>query len=175
MSDVSSFSLSVFSSYYDDDDNDDNQSKQILCFSLYVHHSYHPSCTIPCRAIEECQSLFTMFYNARYEGRKLIWATQYGTADIKANYASGKRDLNVSTYQMAMLSLFNDKETYTLQEIATAVDIEDEMELKRHLLSLCTSKHRILIKSSKAKGIHQDDTFTYNEAFTSRLKRIKGK
>lgn len=46
-------------------------------------------------------------------------------------------------------------------------------ELRRHLISLCTPKHRILKKSSKGKTIQDDDVFTVNEGYTSKLKRVK--
>jgi cullin 3 len=48
------------------------------------------------------------------------------------------------------------------------------MELRRHLISLCTPKHRILRKGSKGKGISSDsDVFSYNDEYTSKLKRVK--
>ena len=48
-----------------------------------------------------------------------------------------------------------------------------ENELRRHLLSLCTPKLKILKKFSKGKGIVDDDTFTFNDEFTSKFKRMK--
>jgi cullin 3 len=48
------------------------------------------------------------------------------------------------------------------------------MELRRHLISLCTPKHRILRKGSKGKGITNDDeSFIFNDDYTSKLKRVK--
>jgi cullin 3 len=47
------------------------------------------------------------------------------------------------------------------------------IELKQHLLSLCTPKLKILVKASKGKGIEANDVFTFNAEFTSKLKRIK--
>lgn len=59
-----------------------------------------------------------------------------------------------------------------MNDIRNATQIP-ELELKRHLLSLCTSKLKILVKSSKGKGIDNNDEFTYNSEFTSKLKRVR--
>lgn len=68
--------------------------------------------------------------------------------------------------------LFNDNTTLTLESIRNATNIS-ENELRRHLLSLCTPKLKILKKASKGKGIIDDDSFTFNDEFTSKFKRMK--
>src|SRR5690554_6363692 len=114
----------------------------------------------------------------------------------QANFPNGRRELNVSTYQMCILMLFNDADELPLDAIRQvfcsfayqsqlsrlscslvgvilqATQIH-EIELRRHLLSLCTPKHRILVKASKGKGIADDDTFTFNTEYTSKLRRVK--
>ena len=68
--------------------------------------------------------------------------------------------------------LFNDSTTLTLDAIRNATNIT-ENELRRHLLSLCTPRLKVLKKASKVKGIVDDDSFTFNSEFTSKFKRIK--
>lgn len=51
---------------------------------------------------------------------------------------------------MCILILFNENSTITLDTIRSSTEIP-ELELKRHLLSLCTPKLRILKKLSKGK------------------------
>lgn len=58
--------------------------------------------------------------------------------------------MNVSTYQVCILQLFNESATVSLQRMKDRTQIP-ELELKRHLLSLCTPKLRVLKKSSKGK------------------------
>ena len=71
------------------------------------------------------------------------------------------------------LLLFNEKDTLTLGQIRTQTHIPD-LELRRHLISLCTPKHRILRKASKGRGITSDeDSFTFNDDYTSKLKRVR--
>lgn len=108
----------------------------------------------------------------------MSWQTHSGNADIRANFRPDKgplrrHELCVSTYQMCILVLFNDQDVMSLAQIIEATKIPRE-ELQRHLISLCTPKHRILRKASRGKGISGDnDTFTYNNNYSSKLKRVK--
>jgi cullin 3 len=121
--------------------------------------------------------MFAKFYLQKHTGRKLSWQTSAGSADIKATFGTEpnyrRHDLQVSTYQMCILLLFNETDTLTLGQIRTQTQIPDS-ELRRHLISLCTPKHRILRKSSKGRGIMSDsDTFTFNAEYTSKLKKVR--
>ena len=58
----------------------------------------------------------------------------------------------MSTYQMCILLLFNHEEELSLSDIRQMTGIP-ESDLRRHLLSLCTPKYRILNKSTASKVI----------------------
>merc|ERR1719498_1127467 len=73
-------------------------------------------CELPTE-IQECCSRFERFYLAKHTGRRLSWQPNHGTADIKANLGKSKHELNVSTYQMCILMLFNTHQSLTYQEI----------------------------------------------------------
>lgn len=135
-----------------------------------------PPCTLP-RQVQDAIDRFSKFYLEKHTGRKLSWQTTAGAADIKAIFGTApdyrRHELIVSTYQMCILLLFNEKDTVTLREIRTHTHIPD-LELRRHLISLCTPKHRILRKGSKGRGItSDDDTFTFNKEYTSKSKRVR--
>mmetsp|Transcript_9335 Transcript_9335/g.19083 ORF Transcript_9335/g.19083 Transcript_9335/m.19083 type:complete len:765 (+) Transcript_9335:530-2824(+) len=136
-----------------------------------------PPCTLP-GPVNGAIQLFSDFYLQKHTGRKLSWQTSTGSAELKATFGTApnkyrKHDLCVSTYQMCILMLFNEKSSLTLGEIRTATSIPDQ-ELRRHLISLCTPKHRILRKGSKGKAITSDsDTFTFNADFTSKMRRVR--
>jgi cullin 3 len=138
-----------------------------------------------------CTDPFAAYYFSTHTGRKLYWQFQLGpsllltfsqllgirsftsgSADLKGNFQDGKRELTVSTYQMFILLLFNQTDTLSLHDIRDQTGIP-EMELRRHLLSLCTPKFKILNKMSKIKGIAEDDCFTFNQSYSSKLKRVK--
>ena len=85
-----------------------------------------------------------------------------------------KHILNVSTYQMCVLMLFNKRAQWTYEDIKHETDIPDR-ELSRALqpLSLGKISQRILIKEPKTKNIEPSHTFTVNDGFTSKLFKIK--
>lgn len=131
-----------------------------------------PLCQFPAQILD-CCNRFQGFYTEKFKtGRRLSWLAHVGNADIKANFPLGRKDLNVSTYQMCILMLFNHRATLSFNEIKAASQIP-EPEIRRHLLSLCTHKIRILKKSSKGKTIEDDDVITFNTEFDSKFKRIR--
>jgi cullin 3 len=136
---------------------------------------YWPSQNVePCRLppeIVSCSGVFENFYHARHTGRKLTWQTSLGNADVRARFSGFSCILSVSTYQMCILMEFNGKDQLNLEDLSE-LGIPPH-ELKRQLISMCTPRHRIFIKSPKGKEIKKGDTFTVNEAYTSKLKRVK--
>jgi cullin 3 len=162
----------------------DAQSTQSSIVDIEVDvltNGYWPSqnvkpCTLPL-PVQDSIELFSKFYLQKHTGRKLSWQTSAGSADVRATFGSEpnyrRHDLQVSTYQMCILLLFNDADTLTLGQIRTQTQIPD-MELRRHLISLCTPKHRILRKGSRGRGIMSDsDIFTFNSEYTSKLKKVR--
>merc|ERR1719181_2228951 len=99
-----------------------------------------------------------------------------GTAELKAAFSStAKHELGVSTYQMCILNLFNKVNSdgeISLEQITDLTKIPQN-ELRRHLISLCTPKHRVLLKRSSGKGLNKNDAFRVNGQFSSKLKRIR--
>lgn len=85
-----------------------------------------------------------------------------------------KHIIQVSTYQMCILMLFNNRDRVTYEEISSETDIP-EKDLIRALQSLAMGKptQRILIKTPKSKEIEASHTFAVNDSFTSRLHRVK--
>merc|ERR1711871_1893678 len=83
-----------------------------------------------------------------------------------------KHELNVSTYQMCILDLYNEGTEYTLEDIMNATKIKKD-DLKRHLISLTLPKFRILRKVPDSKGIKTTDVFKLNSDFKSKLYRVK--
>jgi cullin 3 len=109
------------------------------------------ACTLPASLKYYCDN-FSQFYTGSEStrGRRLAWYLHMGSVDVRATFNGVKRELTVSTYQACILELFNTKTSLSLHEIRSHTNII-EGELRRHLLSLCTSKIRILNKSSKDK------------------------
>lgn len=130
-------------------------------------------CNLP-RELEAACDRFKSFYLAAHSGRKLTFQTNMGTADVRAVFGGGRRhELNVSTYQMCILLLFNEADCLSYREIAQATEIPS-LELKRALQSLALIKGRnVLRKEPSSKDVGEEDQFHFNDKFTSKLVKVK--
>lgn len=132
--------------------------------------------------IERVRQRFQKFYLDKHTGRKLTWMPSLGDADIRATFTSGGKtrryELNVSTYSMVILMLFNDLppgEYLTFEQIAAETNIPKN-DLTRNLQSLClVKKWRVLKKEPKNddKDFKPMDKFYFNEDFSSQFLKIK--
>ncbi|KAL6840842.1 hypothetical protein ACP4OV_029368 [Aristida adscensionis] len=131
------------------------------------------TCNLPPEILAVSEK-FRAYYLGTHNGRRLTWQTNMGTADIKATFGNGsKHELNVSTYQMCVLMLFNSADVLTYREIeqATAIPAAD---LKRCLQSLALVKGKqVLRKEPMSRDIADDDNFSVNDKFTSKLFKVK--
>lgn len=71
-----------------------------------MSHSNSP-CTLPPELIKTCKS-FEQFYLSRHSGRRLTWQPSLGNADVRVTFKSRHHDLNVSTFALVILLLFED-------------------------------------------------------------------
>ncbi|KAJ6321787.1 hypothetical protein OIU77_011795 [Salix suchowensis] len=117
---------------------------------------------------------FRSYYLGTHTGRRLSWQTNMGTADIKATFGKGqKHELNVSTYQMCVLMLFNNDDRLGYKEIEQATEIPTA-DLKRCLQSMaCVKGKNVLRKEPMSKDIGEEDTFFVNDKFTSKFYKVK--
>nr|KYP45393.1 Cullin-3 [Cajanus cajan] len=130
------------------------------------------TCNLPAEMSTLCEK-FRSFYLGTHTGRRLSWQTNMGTADLKATFGKGqKHELNVSTYQMCVLMLFNNADRLSYKEIEQATEIP--ANLKRCLQSLALVKGRnVLRKEPMSKDIGEDDAFFVNDKFSSKLYKVK--
>ncbi|XP_021722915.1 cullin-3A-like [Chenopodium quinoa] len=133
--------------------------------------------SIPCNLPAELSLLcekFRSYYLGTHTGRRLSWQTNMGTADIKATFSKGqKHELNVSTFQMCVLMLFNNADRLSYREIEQATEIPAP-ELKRCLQSLaCVKGKNVLRKEPMSKDIGENDDFLFNDKFSSKFYKVK--
>ncbi|CAG0912766.1 unnamed protein product [Notodromas monacha] len=97
-----------------------------------------------------------------------------GIPGIEGSLSTRKHIIQVSTYQMCILMLFNNRTQWTYEEIQGETEIP-ERDLVRALQSLALGKpsQRVLTKNPRSKDIDASHTFSVNDAFTSRLHRVK--
>ncbi|KAJ4711317.1 Cullin [Melia azedarach] len=131
------------------------------------------TCNLPAEMSALCEK-FRSYYLGTHTGRRLSWQTNMGTADIKASFGKGqKHELNVSTYQMCVLMLFNNADRLSYKEIEQATEIPAP-DLKRCLQSMaCVKGKNVLRKEPMSKDIGEDDAFFVNDKFTSKFYKVK--
>ncbi|XP_060940711.1 cullin-3-like [Limanda limanda] len=168
---------------------------RVLTTGYWPTQSATPKCTIP-PGPRHAFEIFRRFYLAKHSGRQLKLQHHMGGADLNTTFygAVKKEDgsevggggalvtgsntrkhiLQVSTFQMTILMLFNNREKCTFEEIQQETDIP-ERELVRALQSLACGKttQRVLTKEPKSKEIENRHVFTVNDQFTSKLHRVK--
>lgn len=139
---------------------------------------------LPCifpREIENLKQSFEKFYLDKHSGRKLSWQAGMGTADIRATFKRSngkvqKHELNVSTYMMVILLLFNDLpdgKSLSFEEIEERTRIPKN-DLVRNLQSLAlVAKTRILRKSPMSREINPTDRFSFNHEFQSPFVKVR--
>lgn len=139
---------------------------------------------LPCifpKEVEIVKQSFEKFYLSKHSGRKLSWQPSMGTADIRATFQkpNGKtqrHELNVSTYAMVVLLLFNDVptgESLTYDEIQARTRIPDN-DLIRNLQSLAVApKTRVLKKDPMSKDVKPTDKFYFNNDFQSPFLKVR--
>lgn len=84
---------------------------------------------IPPQEIVKTYERFQRFYHEKYNGRKLTWLWNLCKGEMKVNYIKGAKvpyTFQVSTYQMAIMLLFNDCDTNSYDEIAKATALAPE-------------------------------------------------
>ncbi|EAW06554.1 cullin family protein [Aspergillus clavatus NRRL 1] len=139
---------------------------------------------LPClfpKEVEGVRQSFEQFYLSKHNGRKLSWQPNMGTADIRATFqrSNGKvqrHELNVSTYAMVILLLFNDVptgESLTFEGIQERTRIP-EHDLIRNLQSLAVApKTRVLKKEPMSKDVKPTDKFFFNNDFQSQFMKVR--
>lgn len=73
---------------------------------------------------------FESFYFDKHSGRKLTWLWHLCKGELKANYIKGAKipyTFQVSTYQMAILLLFNDQDEISYESLADATMLVPEV------------------------------------------------
>lgn len=132
-------------------------------------------CVYPAE-VEAAREEFEKFYLTRHNGRKLEWNSNMGTADVKARFSNKVHEINMPTFAMVILYLFNDlpdDQFLTFEQIRDATNIPDA-DLVRHLQSIAVApRTRLLRKEPMSKNVNPDDKFYFNAKFESPMTRLK--
>lgn len=116
---------------------------------------------------------FILFYKHKHDGRKLTWLWHLCKGEIRAGYSKNSKTpytFQVSIYQMAILLLFNEKDTYSYGDMVSATQLSPEV-LDQALAVILKAK--VLIMSGAAGEKPGDGkTFRLNYEFKSKKIRV---
>ena len=127
---------------------------------------------IPPQEIVSTYTRFQSFYFDKHSGRKLTWLWQLSKGEIKVNYVKNTKipfTFLVSTYQMAILLLFNDSDTIAYEAIQEATALSAE-----HLdpsLSVFV-KAKVLIPSPETGKPEPGTTYSLNYNFKNKKVKV---
>ncbi|KAJ4827943.1 Cullin-1 [Turnera subulata] len=116
--------------------------------------------------------VFKDFYDQKSKHRKLTWIYSLGSCHILGKFDAKSIELIVTTYQAAILLLFNSADRLSYSEIATQSNLAQE-DLVRVLHSLSCNKYKVLQKDPISKTVSQTDHFEFNKKFTDKMRRIR--
>ena len=122
--------------------------------------------------LQQSIEVFKDFYSSRAQHRKLTWIYSLGQCQVQSKFDSKTMELILSTFQAAVLMLFNDHSTLKFEEMQSKLQIPED-DLSRALYSLSCAKHMILTKASEGKQINSGDSFTLNTSFSDKMRKIK--
>uniref|UniRef100_A0A7I4DQ03 Cullin-1 n=1 Tax=Physcomitrium patens TaxID=3218 RepID=A0A7I4DQ03_PHYPA len=120
----------------------------------------------------KCVEVFKEFYQTKTKHRKLTWIYSLGTCNITGKFDAKPIELIVTTYQAAVLLLFNAEDRLSYNDIKNQLNLTDE-DIVRLLHSLSCAKYKILNKDPNTKAVGQNDIFEFNTKFTDKMRRIK--
>ena len=115
---------------------------------------------------------FQKFYFDKHNGRKLSWLWQLCKGEVRANYIKNSKvpyTFQVSTYQLAILLLFNETDTLSYGDIQKITTIPPEV-LNPNLSVLVKAK--VLLGSTEGSKLDPDMTLSLNYNFKNKKMKI---
>jgi hypothetical protein len=121
--------------------------------------------------LNECLTAFKVFYDTKTSNRKLRWIHDLGIITLAANFPKRKVDLILSTVQATILLLFNEQDSYTINELIDVTGLEP-LVMKDQLKQLVNGKFKLLNKTP-TEGYSADHKMSVNLAFQQALRVIR--
>lgn len=102
--------------------------------------------------------------NDKFKDRVLDWSLYtLHQVEIVAQFENGAKELNLNVLQAAIVLLFNERDSYTIEELIQQTNIDEKL-IRRVLVSL-TEKYPILVASGS--------TYRYNSDFKDKNTKLK--
>ncbi|EHL02951.1 putative Cullin-1 [Glarea lozoyensis 74030] len=126
----------------------------------------------PPAEVSRAYEKFHTYYDQKHSGRKLTWLWQFCKGEVKANYCKSQKTpytFQVSTYQMAILMLFNENDKNTYDDIVKATQLQGEVLDPALAIFL---KAKVFTMSPEGDKPGPGKTFNLNYDFKNKKLRI---
>lgn len=127
---------------------------------------------IPPQEIVKTYERFQNFYFEKHSGRRLTWLWQLCKGELKATYIKNAKvpfTFQVSTYQMAILLLFNDAEIVSYEDMERATALaKDWLDPSIAILV----KAKVILATSENGKPEEGTTYTLNYNFKNKKLKI---
>ncbi|KAG4105964.1 Cullin-domain-containing protein [Neocallimastix lanati (nom. inval.)] len=117
--------------------------------------------------LEDNINNFTEFYQKEHNGRKLTWLYQLSKADVRLHMEDKRYELNMTLYQLAILLLFNNEDSFTINDIVNQTQLPLS-EVSRFLKAFIDLK---LLNAPNTESL--DTVVTFNKNFSNKRTKIK--
>ncbi|KAG4093533.1 Cullin-domain-containing protein [Neocallimastix lanati (nom. inval.)] len=117
--------------------------------------------------LEDNINKFAAFYQNEHNGRKLTWLYQLSKADVRLHMENKLYELNMTLYQLAILLLFNNGDSFTINEIINQT-LLPLSEVSRFLKAFVDLK---LLIAPNTESL--DTVVTFNKNFSNKRTKIK--
>lgn len=130
-----------------------------------------PTTFAPPQAIVKTYERFANFYNNKHGGRKLTWLWHLCKGEIRANFIKMNKvpyTFQVSTYQIAILLLFNDNDSVSYETIAASTALAKET-LDPSIAIMLKAK---LLTASPENTTAPGTTYSVNQGFKNKKVKV---
>lgn len=127
---------------------------------------------VPPPEIVKTYTRFQNYYFEKHNGRKLSWLWQLTKGEIKANYIKNAKipyTFLVSTYQMAILLMFNKEESVSYEDIQATTELSNEY-LDPNLNMFVKAK--VLLASPEGGKPEAGTSYSLNYLFKSKKLKV---
>lgn len=119
--------------------------------------------------LEKSVQTFEKFYHKNFNGRKLTWLHHLCQGELKVSHSKRTYLITMSTFQMAMLLMFEKVDNLTCNELQTHTHLNDEQFVK-FLQSLLDSK---LLSVTEGEELLGETIVRLNTDYTNKRTKFK--
>uniref|UniRef100_H2YFG3 Cullin family profile domain-containing protein n=1 Tax=Ciona savignyi TaxID=51511 RepID=H2YFG3_CIOSA len=121
-------------------------------------------------SLHKCLLHFEEFYNKKFNGRNLSWLHHLSQADVRINFTTKPYLVTMSTFQLAVVILFNDATELSLSEISENTKLKSR-DLERNVVALIDAN--ILVKKEQEKKLDEHSVVCVNMKFSNKRTKFR--